>query len=547
MLLYHSGLIASVRKMKSPGRGSIPGIFSILYLTMNWNHFRTLLLISVLGNPGVLQAKSYYLSVKGNDLNKGNHWFVPFRSFEKAQAVLLPGDTLHIMNGEYYTSKPYQLEINHQGESGKWIVYKNYLNHKPQIYSGTMGVFSISSSQYISIEGLHLILKQDAFENESLPQCGIQIQGRYESPSSHIKIYNCFIKNFNGPAIKLSQYDDITISYNKFFNNAWSPLATAVIACSDAIETTQHGSYHLYIQANVLEKNSVAKDGSPSICHPLFYFDYRNAHLQSADRHALIHNNILYMNHGSSMFFESVAGFYVIHNTLYKNAQASNCSMADLQFKNSTQCKVVNNILFTPSAKPATRIENSHTTLFSNNLYYNHSYREPGLNELVGNPEFERIDENLNEYNFRLNANSPAINSGSDEYLSDIDFEGNPRKFDTHTDMGALEYRQRLMPSLKDIKAGAQPKKIKTNWSSLYLQDQKVYTLWNQSDSSFLVKVFDPFGKLVLDDRSMQDQTSSFECSFEKFPDGIYTIIAFNANNRYLERVKVISKRAKPL
>lgn len=491
-------------------------------------------------------SNSYFLSVNGNDLNKGNHWFVPFKTFDKAQMVLKPGDTLHIMKGDYYTSKPFQLDLQHQGKEGQWIVYKNYLNHKPQIHSGSKGAISIQSSQYISLEGLHFVIQDEIPGDGADLKSAVIVGGSFASPSTNIKIYNCFFKNFNHSAIELSYFDFVTLGYNKFYKNAWSPQASAVIAASHAVETNDLNVYHFIIQANVFEQNGSSTPNQTALCNPLIHLNYTDAHLIQTSKHGIFYNNILYMNQGPAMVFESVSGVHIVHNTFYKNNLKEFCQQANLELSNSVQCKVYNNIFYTCASKAATRIFKSPSTLFSNNLYYNHSYREPGIHELVGNPEFELINEITNEFNFKLQSNSPAINQGLDENLVDIDFEGNPRKFDLHTDIGALEFRQRLMPSLKDIKAGPQTKKIKSNWSSLYLQDQKTYTLWNQADSSFLIKMYNPLGKMILDDRTMLEAASSFEFQFNKLPDGIYTVVAFNGTSRYLERIKVFSKRRQP-
>lgn len=279
------------------------------------------------------------------------------------------------------------------------------------------------------------------------------------------------------------------------------------------------------------------------VCNPIIKFDYSQASLIPTQQHALIHNNIMYTNGGGGLWLEKVIGISVRNNTLYKNAQQDSCMTPEIMISHSTNVNTSNNIFYTSASKPASRILNCVDTRFKNNLYYNFSSREPGENDLVGHPEFELIDLDKNEFNFRLKSNSPAINAGSDELISDIDFEGNPRKFDIHTDIGALEYLQRNLPSLKDMKAVAQTNKIKTYWSSLYLQDQKIYTIWNQEERPFSIRIYDPFGALLHQDLFMASSANSYEFDFSRFPNGVYTVVAVSDGGNYFDRVKIFPKK----
>ncbi|MBK8954913.1 MAG: right-handed parallel beta-helix repeat-containing protein [Saprospiraceae bacterium] len=491
-------------------------------------------------------SRSYYVSTKGSDQNKGNHWFVPLKTLEKAQELARPGDTVHIMRGDYYTTGAYLFEVKRNGEEGKWIVYKNYLNHKPVLYSGSRGVLNLTSSRYISIEGLTLDVKNDWIaDTDSILQTGISIRGTYQEPSSHLKVYNCFFKNFKGPAISLENYDMITLSYNKFYNNATDPGGIAVLAFSKPVETQSMANYHLYVQANVFEKNSIAKSDSRPVCNPLMNFEYSKSNLLNSSKHAFIYNNLMYTNGGGGINVEHAVGFTIMHNTFYKNSENDSCAFPEITISYSTAIQVANNILYTSSAKPASRIINSVESRFLNNLYYNFSSKEPGTNDLVAHPEFEITDHEKNEFNFRLKGNSPAINAGIDEHIPDIDFEGNPRKFDLHTDLGALEYMQRTLPSLKNIKAGPQTNKIKTYWSSLYLQDQKIYTLWNQANLPFFIRIYDSFGEMIHQELAMDAESSSYEFDFNKYANGVYTIVAFGSEKLHYERVKIFPRKQK--
>jgi len=485
-----------------------------------------------------VSCMSFYLSPNGHDQNAGNRWFLPFRTMDKALSVLRPGDSLHIMNGNYHTREESNIHLKRGGQPGQWIVIRNYLNHHPVIHGGSRAAVWLQEVEYVSFEGLTFLSDpQHAFS------AGILIEGSSSKPCSHIKLYDCFVRNFGGPAVRAEGYDYITLSYNKFSRNATHLDAGAVLHFRNQAPTDLQPGYRNYLQANTMEKNALRMGPDHIICNPLVWFEEPMRERAINGYQTLVNNNIFYDNGGGGMRFERTSGVRVLNNTLYQNAQNEGCEHPELWFVHATECSASNNLFYTSTAKPATKLTNSVSVQFRHNLYYNFSSREPGWSDLVDQPQFQYIDPERKEFNFRLKPGSPAVNAGDDEGIMDIDFEGNPRKMDLHVDLGALESSSRVLPPLKYEKALPQGRSMDASWSSIFLQDQKRYTLWNLKELPFSVRVYDPIGRLLYEDLSMDGATAAFEMDFSQYPSGIYFVIAGNDASHHLERIRVVAPK----
>lgn len=490
-------------------------------------------------------AKGIYVSVHGKDSNKGNHWFVPMKTIQKAYHQAKPGDTLYIMNGSYTSNAEATLNITKGGNPNQWIVIKNYLKHRPIILSGSQSAVKINSARYISFEGLQFMQDTIKYNNPETLIEGIRSEGIYEDPCSHIKISDCHFSVFSGPALHFNYFDHVQLSYSKFYKNASHPNAKAALYFRHYLQSDDQQSFHLSILSNVAQANGTGQMNKNQICNPVLYIDYSQSDFIQQNKSILISNNIWYVNGGGGMFLSNVVGAYVVNNTLYKNAELDHCNQAEIRIERSSYSMILNNIMFTSSAKPANQIINSLETRFKNNLYYNYSSIDRGENDVIANPEFELIDPIENLYNFRLQASSPAINAGTDEYLLDQDYEGLPRKNDIHVDIGALEFKNRILPSLKNLQAGPQSKGLASSWTSLYLKDQQSYTLWNQQGRDFVITIFDQFGSVMHTEIVPALTQSAFEINFKRYGSGLYGIMASDGVNVHKDRIYIDSKKSR--
>ncbi len=489
-------------------------------------------------------ATAYFVSPTGDDLNKGNKWFTPFKTIQKSALVARAGDTVYIMKGDYNSDDESVLHINRSGNENAWIVFKNYLNHKPVLHVKNKFGIWIQSASYISIEGLSIVSNTIELNPNNTVGTGIFIDGTYTSPCTHLKIFNNFIQQLSGSGIYAQNFDYLTLSYNKFFSNSLLSENEAAIYLKNAIDIDGQKAYHNFIQGNVFEKNGMNKSTDPKSCGSAIHLDYNPKYLNSKESKTLIHNNIIYKSGGGGLQINGALGLDIVNNTFYKNSEREICRKPEIEIINSSGFNVLNNIFYSSPAKPGNAIINSGDIHFQNNLYYNFSSMDHGVDDLIANPEFEMTDDKNSTFNFRLKGNSPAINAGVDKFLSDIDFEGNTRKMDTHVDLGALEFINRVLPSLKNIKAGIQSKGIQSFWSSLYTKDQKMYTIWNQQNLGFSIRLFDGQGNLILEKIRSDTDQASFEIDFNVFPVGFYTVISYNSNSKHIERI-LVETRAK--
>lgn len=491
-------------------------------------------------------AKGIYVSVNGKDSNKGNHWFVPLKTIQKAYDQAQPGDTLYLMNGSYSSNSEATLNITKGGKPDHWIVIKNYLKHRPLILSGSQYAVKIKSAGYISFEGLEFMQDTLKFKNPGVVIEGIRAEGIYEDPCSHIKISDCHFSKFTGSALHFNYFDHVVLGYSKFYKNAAHSDAKATIYFRHYLQTDDQQSFHLTILSNVAQANGTETVNNNSTCNPVLYIDYNQSDFTQKQKSILISNNIWYVNGGGGMILSNVTGAYVVNNTLYKNAELAHCRLPEIRFERSSYNMILNNIMFTSSAKPANEIINSLETRFRNNLYYNYSSIDQGENDLIAHPEFELIDQQENLYNFRLQASSPAINAGTDEFLLDQDYEGHSRKNDLHVDIGALEFKNRILPSLKNLAAGPQSKGLASSWTSLYLKDQLSYTLWNQQGRDFVISVFDQFGSVIYTEIVQALNQQAFELDFSRYGPGLYGIIASDGINVHKDRIYIVPKKSRP-
>ena len=150
---------------------------------------------------------------------------------------------------------------------------------------------------------------------------------------------------------------------------------------------------------------------------------------------------------GSNSATSSVNNTSVYNNTFYKCGFGT-FDNGQIAFQNGTNTVVKNNILY-PTAFRTAMVQFAGTTSsnlqLSNNLYWRDSGNTDNLfygltageNALRSNPNFTNVDNNQ----FTLNINSPAINSGDSGIVTDgeTDLADNRRILDGQVDIGAYE------------------------------------------------------------------------------------------------------------
>lgn len=484
-------------------------------------------------------SRGIYVSPTGNDLNKGTHWFLPLRNLQKAANMAVPGDTVYIMKGDYYSDSEALIDFDKSGTEKAWIVFKNYRNHQPVLQIKTKYGIHLRSCNYVSIEGL-TIQTQKIYGTETQISdsvtSAIFLEGSYEIPCTHIKLYNNFIKDHRGSAVKANYFDYLTLSYNKFYKNALQAAGQATVDLRNGVFIDDNDRWHSFIQANTFEKNSINDSSLVSSCSPVILLNMAEKAESRYKSKILIYNNIMYTNGSGAIWMENALGIDIINNSFYKNCENIICNKPEVQLIASEYINFFNNIIYASEGKSGISSLVSKSFQIKNNLQYNCTQTEAGQQNIQADPMFEFAKSEHRLFNFRLKGNSPAINAGLDSLLSDTDFEGNPRVVDLHVDLGAIEFANRLMPSLKGFKTEIPSKGIKSYWSSLYTKDQKVYTVWNEENQAFYVKVYDFQGNVI---RELKNEGNAFEMDFNGFEAGFYTIQVFNEKSSHSDRIEI--------
>jgi hypothetical protein len=101
------------------------------------------------------RANTYYVDAgRGDDVNSGASATEAWRSLDKANAALLPGDTCLIRGGVYADS---QIAPARSGEAGAPITYAAYQDERPEITGGRSGsIVFLHDRSYVVVKGLRI-------------------------------------------------------------------------------------------------------------------------------------------------------------------------------------------------------------------------------------------------------------------------------------------------------------------------------------------------------------------------------------------------------
>ncbi|MEM1122273.1 MAG: choice-of-anchor Q domain-containing protein [Bacteroidota bacterium] len=420
-------------------------------------------------------ATNYYVQASGSDNNNGLDPTTPFKNIQTAADLTNPGDTVFVMNGTYSNEFTWQdvVKISRSGTADNWIVYTSYANYQPKIeFDGWHG-FKIEGSsgsgvRYIKIMGFEIegnndnvslsaALNQpggcndpsgnpDGFYNGN----GIASDGRFEGQNHHITISNCKIHNCGGNGVSAIHTDYVTIENCEIFNNAWySIYGTSGISFYQLWNSNSTTVVRNIIRGNRIYGNRMFVPWIDAPCaitdgNGIIIDDSKNtqngSNLGRYTGKTLIENNLVYENGGRGIHVFESDSVVVLNNTTYNNGQSDEISDGEITVIFSDNVKVVNNILYAKMGEKLNTVAGSSEVRYDFNLNFNaNTYDVLGANSLLGqNPQFT----DLNNYDFTLAANSPAIDAGSSsvDCFAAMDFLGRNRPVGSGVDMGAYEY-----------------------------------------------------------------------------------------------------------
>ncbi len=506
--------------------------------------------------PFVITANTYYVATYGNDANPGTET-QPWASIQKAAGTLIAGDSVFIKSGTY----PERVILQHSGAANNYIVFSNYQNDTVIIdgsgisWGGSWnGLFDISDKSYIQVIGLQL---------NNTEYAGFWIEN-----SEHIIIRDCKTYNTFSSGAGVWNSAHIAIRNNE-----------VELACNDGEQEciTVANSHHCEIYGNTVHHNGQGTNGGEGIDIKQGSHDvnvYKNVvnHLNNRlgiyadawDLHTCninisqniihhcsesgiavaseagglienvnIYNNIIYLNkYGgielgawSDIGFPGVkpiANIKIINNTCYKNGAYDNGWGYGIVIDNPDANNVIvrNNICSENSAQIAIQ-QIGGGGIVDHNLFYGNNSASGtlyGLDSIIANPLF--VD--ANGYNFHLQNNSPAVDTGSPNDAPEVDFDNNSRPYGNAYDLGAYELSSSF--GIQNDKSGSLCKIFPNP-----CQDKLTVEFLGEVGQNHHLQLFDDKGSIIVDKIYSGIGSSSIICKTSHLKPGLYFMIITTA------------------
>ena len=419
-----------------------------------------------------LNGTTYYVSPNGNDdENNGTSLDGAFQTLQKASNETNPGDIVYVMNGTYENvGNKDLLHISRSGTENNWIMYSALPGHKPKLKISEGDAIGTWGAEYIVIQGFEIegnnqeitlnyaLDQQNNLSNRLTTSTGISIHkdnwgSNPNNYSHHIIIRNNHVHNFSASGISTSSADYLIIENNDVHNNAYySPWATSGISIYKNFNFDNSDKVKIVIRNNIsyANRNDIPfyaqqriTDGAGIVIdsnHEGVSLIGGVATNAAYTGRTLIEYNILYLNGGKGINIFRSDHVDIINNTSYQNLQKIDGLKIDISIGEVDDINLYNNIVYANIGTAIGGYFIGALIDIDNNLIYNSDTSiSPTLNNLIElDPLFTMTSGLLEEYDFTLKANSPAIDTGIDRGQT-RDFFGNP--ISGSPDIGAIEYQ----------------------------------------------------------------------------------------------------------
>lgn len=477
--------------------------------------------------PYIGEPVQYYVSPGGSDTHNGLSTATAFKTITKAISVTNPGDTVNLMPGTYSPVNDANnfVSINRSGardvKTGEahYITYKAYdMNNKPKLLlpPGIKGVWDMVdvSANYIILDGLeiegnnrNLTLAEGEANYESVTTGGSDWSNYAKTNTNginlngnHLIVRNSHVHHMAGGGVG-GGGDYITIEHNHIHSNSWYTFyATSGISfMNDKDYDHNTTDYKIIVRNNVVhdnetkvkwEKTKGYSDGNGII------FDVDEAYKGKK----LVINNIVYNNGGGGIHIYRSNNVHVINNTVYHNSKSPHLKYPNMDVQSGDNAVFLNNIsIARDEAGEYANGSGGWNNLFANNIYGGLT-RFLGQNDKVADPRFMSVtDEN---YDFHLQQDSPAIDTGTRTMAPGEDFEGNPRPYagagaNTRVDIGAYETEWNNASFLEDdavqiTEPTPEVPKAATAVKGTPVVDGTIDKIWSAAQSNQALYLSDP-------------------------------------------------------
>jgi hypothetical protein len=411
------------------------------------------------------QGTTYYVSTSGSDSNNGISVTTAFETIQKASDIIMPGDTVYIMNGTYYNTDPLAsvVTISRSGTEDFPIVFTAYPGHEPHLrFNGWHGIL-IDGASHITLKGLRIegnndsiseayaLLEWSNLNNPLTGGSGIYIK---HNPIDSVFPVNIVIQKnaiFNCGAfgIYYIHADRIHISENEIFNNCffWPGGASAISQRRPRISDTDPKPKLR------IEKNKIYNNTNLIPLYPLGEFVAGHAieilnmfesglSLCAYTGKTLISNNIIFNNGGAAISIHDSYSVSIYHNTIAYNSAHSQMWSPEIYLSEVYTIFVSSNIIYAANSLNAIQSSNTTNCWGNYNLYdgaWSNSLQ--GVGDVVtSTPGLTYLSDNHQLADFTLTLSSPAIDAAPCDTLVIDDFANSFRPIGGGCDIGAYEF-----------------------------------------------------------------------------------------------------------
>ncbi len=323
------------------------------------------LLIVVIVFVSSTSATVYYVdSASGNDTDDGKTLTTAWKSINKANQLLQPGDTVYIRKGTYRES----IRPNNSGSENLHITYSAYQDEKV-LLSGVTIAINLKVLSYITVDGIdiekvdryvafdschHTCIANGTFDNHNSPE-GWPVGIIFKNNSHHNKIYNCTIGRVGyctsdddkGGTMTIGVWEDTTdhCDYNLLENNVFFYGGHHIIEVVGSHNIIRNNYFHneewmdcqqtetggkcgnrliiigynpRQVKRNLIEGNRLAFSGVPPDGNT-------SAGISIRTPYNIVRKNVFYYNDGPGFDISTMDSTYdarfihVYHNTFYHN------------------------------------------------------------------------------------------------------------------------------------------------------------------------------------------------------------------------------------
>jgi parallel beta-helix repeat protein len=386
------------------------------------------------------------------------------------------------------------------GTPSAWITFRNYPGERPKIRTnrgggttatnGNYHGISVRNASYIVVDGFEIeghlndVTLQEATDLNAFYKAnptasittvvdgnGITVgflsntQTVSQIPH-HVILRNNVIYNATGNGISALMADYVTTENNKVFNVAWySPYGTSALSYNSPRDVDNNtSSYKMIVRGNEFRDagnlfpcqcfNYAAPTDGNGIIMDLF--TSTTGALGPYAGRALITNNLVTNNGGRGIHVFKSTNVDIVHNTVVRNSTIAVTGDGEITAQNSRNVRAYNNILVARTDRPTHLIQFANAAAktadgasidFDHNILFGGNPNAPQVipsatrgalgpnNRLNLDPRFA-----AGNGNFRLNANSPAVDTAWTGAAGPAkDFLLAPRPRGAAADVGAIE------------------------------------------------------------------------------------------------------------